>query len=125
MQARKKFGTIDEYIKTFPPDVRKILERLRHTIRKAVPEAEEVIKLSDARIQTERQLGLLRCVQEAYRILSDSQWGCSLQERALRLRDITRHSTISARQADPVRSSYKDRSVSKERKLSQEEIDSP
>jgi uncharacterized protein YdhG (YjbR/CyaY superfamily) len=43
MQARKKFGTIDEYIKTFPPDVRKILERLRHTIRKAVPEAEEVI----------------------------------------------------------------------------------
>jgi uncharacterized protein YdhG (YjbR/CyaY superfamily) len=43
MQTRKKFGTIDEYIKTFPPDVRKILERLRHTIRKAVPEAEEVI----------------------------------------------------------------------------------
>jgi uncharacterized protein YdhG (YjbR/CyaY superfamily) len=43
MQARKKFGTIDEYIKTFPPDVQKILERLRQTIRKAVPEAEEVI----------------------------------------------------------------------------------
>ena len=43
MQARKKFGSIDEYIKTFPPDVQKILERLRHTIRKAVPEAEEVI----------------------------------------------------------------------------------
>jgi uncharacterized protein YdhG (YjbR/CyaY superfamily) len=43
MQARKKFGTIDEYIKTFPPDVQKTLERLRHTIRKAVPEAEEVI----------------------------------------------------------------------------------
>ena len=43
MQARKKFGTIDEYIKTFPLDVQKTLERLRHTIRKAVPEAEEVI----------------------------------------------------------------------------------
>jgi uncharacterized protein YdhG (YjbR/CyaY superfamily) len=43
MQARKRFGTIDEYIKTFPPDVQKILERLRQTIRKAVPEAEEVI----------------------------------------------------------------------------------
>jgi uncharacterized protein YdhG (YjbR/CyaY superfamily) len=43
MKARRKFGTIDEYIETFPPDVQKILERLRHTIRKAVPEAEEVI----------------------------------------------------------------------------------
>lgn len=43
MQARKKFVTIDEYIKTFPPDVQKILEKMRQTIRKAVPEAEEVI----------------------------------------------------------------------------------
>ena len=34
---------IDEYIARFPSDVRKILERVRRTIRKAAPEAEEAI----------------------------------------------------------------------------------
>jgi uncharacterized protein YdhG (YjbR/CyaY superfamily) len=43
MQGRKHFGSIDEYIKTFPPDVQKILENVRQTIRKAVPDAEETI----------------------------------------------------------------------------------
>jgi uncharacterized protein YdhG (YjbR/CyaY superfamily) len=36
--------TIDEYIAGFPPEVRVILERLRATIRKAAPRAEEAIK---------------------------------------------------------------------------------
>lgn len=36
--------TIDEYIKGFPPDVQAILENIRRTIRKAVPDAEETIK---------------------------------------------------------------------------------
>jgi uncharacterized protein YdhG (YjbR/CyaY superfamily) len=36
-------GSIDEYIAAYPKDVRKILEELRTTIRKAVPEAEEKI----------------------------------------------------------------------------------
>ena len=35
---------IDEYIAGFPNDVRKILERIRTTIRKAAPDAEETIK---------------------------------------------------------------------------------
>ena len=35
--------TIDQYIAAFPPDVRRTLERIRATIRKAAPEAEEVI----------------------------------------------------------------------------------
>ncbi len=35
---------IDEYIAGFPPDVQEILEKMRLTIRKAVPEAEETIK---------------------------------------------------------------------------------
>jgi uncharacterized protein YdhG (YjbR/CyaY superfamily) len=43
MDATKKFKTIDEYIKTFPEDVQGILEKMRQTIRKAAPGAEEVI----------------------------------------------------------------------------------
>jgi uncharacterized protein YdhG (YjbR/CyaY superfamily) len=36
--------TIEEYIASFPPDVRPILEQVRATIRKAAPEAQETIK---------------------------------------------------------------------------------
>jgi uncharacterized protein YdhG (YjbR/CyaY superfamily) len=36
-------GNIDEYIAGFPPDVRSALERVRRTIRRAVPGAEETI----------------------------------------------------------------------------------
>ena len=43
MQGRKHFESIDQYIKTFPPDVQKTLEKMRRTIRKAAPEAEEAI----------------------------------------------------------------------------------
>jgi len=35
---------IDEYIAVFPPDVQEILEKIRLTIRKAAPGAEETIK---------------------------------------------------------------------------------
>ena len=35
---------IDEYIAGFPPEVRAILQKIRMTIRKAAPEAEETIK---------------------------------------------------------------------------------
>lgn len=38
-----EFKTIDDYIKTFPPDVQIILEQIRQTIRKAAPEAVEAI----------------------------------------------------------------------------------
>ncbi len=36
--------TIDEYIAGFPPDVQKILKKIRATIRQAAPGAEETIK---------------------------------------------------------------------------------
>ena len=36
--------TIDEYIADFPPDVQAILKKLRATIRKAAPDAEEAMK---------------------------------------------------------------------------------
>jgi uncharacterized protein YdhG (YjbR/CyaY superfamily) len=36
-------ATIDEYIRPFSPEVRKLLEKMRAVIRKAAPEAEEKI----------------------------------------------------------------------------------
>lgn len=43
MREKKKFQTVDEYIKTFPEDVQIILEKIRQTIRKVAPEAAEAI----------------------------------------------------------------------------------
>jgi uncharacterized protein YdhG (YjbR/CyaY superfamily) len=39
----KQFKTIDEYIKIFPQDVQRSLERMRQTIQAAAPEAVEAI----------------------------------------------------------------------------------
>ena len=41
--AKTDFKSVDEYIETFPDDVQAILQRVRSTIRKAIPGAEEVI----------------------------------------------------------------------------------
>jgi len=41
--ARTEFKSVDEYIATHPEDVQAVLQRVRRTIRKAVPGAEEVI----------------------------------------------------------------------------------
>jgi uncharacterized protein YdhG (YjbR/CyaY superfamily) len=40
---RKKPADIDEYIAAFDPGVRAILQRIRETVRRAAPEAREVI----------------------------------------------------------------------------------
>ncbi len=42
----KTFKTIDAYINTFPGDVQEILQKMRITIHKAAPKAEEAIKYS-------------------------------------------------------------------------------
>ena len=39
----KKFDTIDEYIMSFNPEIRKILDELRSIIRESAPEAKEKI----------------------------------------------------------------------------------
>lgn len=39
----KKPENINEYIATFPEEIRQILEQIRQTIRKAAPDAEETI----------------------------------------------------------------------------------
>ena len=41
--AKTNFKSVDEYIATHPAGVQAILQRVRRTIRKAVPGAEEVI----------------------------------------------------------------------------------
>ncbi len=41
--AKKPPQTIDEYIGAFPPDVQKVLQKMRQTIRQAAPQAEEKI----------------------------------------------------------------------------------
>ena len=39
----KDYKSVDEYIGTFPKEVQGILEKIRHAIRMAAPEAEEAI----------------------------------------------------------------------------------
>ena len=41
--AKTDFKSVNQYIASKPKDVRGILQRVRSTIRKAVPAAEEVI----------------------------------------------------------------------------------
>ena len=42
--STKKITNIDQYIKTFPEEVQKILEKIRKIIRKEAPQAKETIK---------------------------------------------------------------------------------
>jgi len=41
--SKKKFVTIDDYLKSFPAKVQKILKQVRQVIREAAPDAEETI----------------------------------------------------------------------------------
>lgn len=43
MKASSTPASIDEYIATFPPDVQAILQKVRATVAKAVPKAQEKI----------------------------------------------------------------------------------
>jgi len=48
--------SVDEYIDAFPPKVQVILERIRKTVRKSAPDAEEIISY---RMPAFRQNGIL------------------------------------------------------------------
>ncbi len=41
--SKNKIKTVDEYIESFPMEIRMILEKMRRTIREAAPQAEETI----------------------------------------------------------------------------------
>jgi len=43
LRSKNQRETMDEYIKAFPKDVQSVLEKIRQSVRKAVPEAEEAI----------------------------------------------------------------------------------
>jgi uncharacterized protein YdhG (YjbR/CyaY superfamily) len=43
LTPKKQFKTIDEYIKTFPENVQRILEKIRKTIQNTAPEDVETI----------------------------------------------------------------------------------
>ncbi len=43
MKADKTPETIDQYIATFPPDIQAILQKIRATVSKALPKAQEKI----------------------------------------------------------------------------------
>ena len=45
-EKMQKPANIDEYIASFPEDIQKSLQKIRQTIRKAAPEAQEVISYS-------------------------------------------------------------------------------
>jgi uncharacterized protein YdhG (YjbR/CyaY superfamily) len=40
---KNQYKTIDEYIKTFPPDIQIILQKIRQIIHEAAPDAKEAI----------------------------------------------------------------------------------
>jgi uncharacterized protein YdhG (YjbR/CyaY superfamily) len=52
--AKTDFKSVDEYIASQPETVQGVLERVRNTIRKALPGAEEVISYKHPRVQTAR-----------------------------------------------------------------------
>ena len=43
METKITFNTVDEYIATFPKDVKEILDNLRKVIKETAPEAQEAI----------------------------------------------------------------------------------
>jgi uncharacterized protein YdhG (YjbR/CyaY superfamily) len=56
MPDKKEISTIDEYIETFPEEIRILLETMRQAIHEAAPEAEETISY---RMPAFRQNGIL------------------------------------------------------------------
>ena len=43
MTDKKRFATIDEYISTFPEEIQAVLQKVRHAIHHAAPEAVETM----------------------------------------------------------------------------------
>lgn len=48
METSKKFESVDEYIDSFPAEVRDKLLQLRQTIKKAAPKADEIVSYNIA-----------------------------------------------------------------------------
>ena len=66
--GRAKPKSIDEYVAGFSPEIQAILQRIRATIHKVAPEAQETISYQIPAF-TLRHIGVLRSLQESYRLL--------------------------------------------------------
>lgn len=78
-------SSIDEYIAGFPGDVQVILGRIRTTIRRAAPRAEEPMRYQMPHLHSQGQLDLLRRLQEAYWALSCLNKNQAIQQEAVYL----------------------------------------
>lgn len=64
--AKIKFETVDQYIATFPKEVQTTLEKIRKTIQKAVPEAEEMISYQIPAFEYNGMLAYFSAYKEHY-----------------------------------------------------------
>lgn len=55
-KSKVKFNGIDDYISTFPQNIQEILQKLRKTISKAAPNAEETISYQMPTFKLKRNL---------------------------------------------------------------------
>ena len=69
--ADQKFASIDDYIGSFPAEVRTVLEKVRQTVRTAVPDADETDQLRHPDRHARRsQAAALRWLETARQRLS-------------------------------------------------------
>lgn len=67
------FLTVEEYINTFPENIREILEKIRNVILKAAPNAEESISYGmPAYKLNKKTIGLFCRIQKPYRFLCNA-----------------------------------------------------
>ena len=71
MEEKKKlhFSTVEEYLALQPESVRVILEQLRQVIKKAAPEAEELISYKMPAYKFHGNAGLVCCIQKPLRVI--------------------------------------------------------
>ena len=67
------YTTVDEYIATFPADVQAVLDKVRATIRKAAPEAEESISYRIAGYKFHGRLIYFAAFKDHYSLLPATQ----------------------------------------------------
>ena len=94
----KKVGyvSIDEYIANFPKDVQAVLEKLRATIKKAAPNAEETINYQIPTFTLKGEFGAFCRIQKAHWVLSNAIRDGEIQKGTVWLRGVKRFGAISA-----------------------------
>lgn len=99
--AKTKFATLDEYIASFPKDVQAVLEKMRRTIAKAAPDAEEVISYQMPAFRGKKVLIFFSAWKEHYSLFLPSSR--ALQAFQPRLSKYEVHkATIKFRKTDPI-----------------------